>query len=423
VLPPSATLGAVTVNAGVPTAAPPGRARGFHAFWSAQILSVLGDSFSQLAVPLLVLDATGSIATAGLLTGASATAATVAGLLAGVVVDRFDRRALLVGADVARMLLFAAVPLVWWLAPAPPIWPLFVLLPLAAAIGMVFQVAAVTAVRGLVPAAELTRANGRLHAGAALASVAGPALAGAVSGWLGPAAAIAADAASFGLSAALLTLVRLPARVAAPAGDGARAGPLAEFLAGARFLLRHPVLRPLTALLTVFLLLLHGIDDVVVYHLKQGLDQSDGTVGLVLAAGAAGTVTGSLLVAPLRRRLGFGAAWIGAVAVAGVAVVALAATRRPAEAGALLLVYFACVGVAGICSLSLRQEVTPEHLLGRVTAAFWTLHFSLSGVGAAASTWLAQRHGAPLAFVLAGAGAVAVAVAALFTAVRRAAPS
>ncbi|MCX4472920.1 MFS transporter [Micromonospora sp. NBC_01655] len=400
-----------------------GRSRGFNAFWSAQILSVLGDSFAQLAVPLLVLDATGSIATAGLLTGVSGTAAVVAGLFAGVVVDRCDRRALLIGADAARMLLFAVIPLVWWLAPAPPVWPLFVLLPLAAAIGMVFQVAAVTAMRGLVPGAELTRANGRLYAGGALASVVGPALAGAVSGWLGPAGAIAVDAASFGLSAALLTLVRLPRRTAAAAEQGERTGPWAEFLAGARFLLRHPVLRPLTGLLTVFILLTYGMDDVVIYHLKHGLGQSDGTVGLVLAAGAAGTVTGSLAVASLRRRFGFAACWTGAVALTGVAVVALAPTRRPAEVGALLLVYFGCLSVGGICSLSLRQEVTPEHLLGRVTAAFWTIHFSLGGLGAAAFTWLAQHHGTTLTFALAGTGGVAVALAALFTAVRRAAPA
>ncbi|TDC59676.1 MFS transporter [Micromonospora sp. KC207] len=402
------------------TPAPPGRSRGFHAFWTAQVLSVLGDSISQLAVPLLVLDATGSIATAGLLTGVSGTAAVLAGLFAGVVVDRCDRRALLVGADVARMLLFVVVPLVWWLVPDPPIWPLFVLLPLGAAIGMVFQVAAVTVVPGLVPAPELTRANGRLYAGTALAAVAGPALAGAVSGWLGPAGALAVDAASFGASGALLTLVRLPARSAATADAADRPGPWAEFLAGVRFLLGHRVLRPLTALLTVYLLLTYGMDDVVIYHLKRGLGQSDGTVGLVLTAGAAGTVTGALVVARLRGRFGFGACWIGAVAATGGAVAALAPTRRPAEVGALMTVYFGCLSVAGICSLSLRQEVTPEHVLGRVTAAFWTIHFSLGGIGAAAFAWLAQHHGAPLTFALAGAGGLAVALAALGTAVRRA---
>jgi MFS family permease len=409
---------------GEPDVPPPRRwNRGFNAFWISQILSVFGDSFSQLAVPLLVLGATGSVATAGLLTGVAGTAAVVAGLFAGMVVDRTNRRLLLIGCNLARMLLLAVVP-VLWLTPARPIWLLFVLLPLASAIGMVFQVAAVTAVRSLVTRTDLTRANGRLYAGTALASVVGPALAGAVSGWIGPAGAIAVDAASFGLSAAVLLLVRLPARAALPdIAQQDRTRPWAEFLAGARFLLRHPVLRPLTGLLTVFILVIYGIDDVVIYHLKHGLGRPDATVGLVLTAAAAGTVVGSLIVAPLRRRFGFGVCWIGSVALVGVVVAALSLTGRVVEVGALMLVGFCCLSIGGVCSMSLRQEVTPEHLLGRVTSAFWTIHFSLGGLGAAAFTWLAQHHGTPVTFALAGAGSLTVAIVALFTPVRRARPA
>lgn len=402
------------------TARPPlRRNRGFNAFWAAQILSVLGDSFTQLAVPLLVLDATGSVATAGLLTGVMGTTAVVAGLFAGVLVDRVDRRRLLVGCDLARMLLLAAVPLVW-LLPDPPIWPLFVLLPAASAIGITFQVAAVTAVRGMVPADEVTRANGRIFAGTALAAVAGPAAAGGVSGWVGPEWALAVDAASFGLSALLLLLVRLPARTGTPETRGR---PWDEFLAGARFLARHPVLRPLTALLTVFILLTYGIDDVVIYHLRHELGEPDGTIGLVLMAGALGTVTGSLLVARLRERLGFGACWIGSVLLGGAAVATLSLTGRAAEVAVLMAAYLASVSVGGICSMSLRQQVTPEHLLGRVTSAFWTIHFSLGGLGAAAFTWLAEHRGTSLAFAVSGAGCVVVALTALATPVRQAHPS
>lgn len=393
--------------------------RGFRAFWASQILSVLGDSFTQLAVPLLVLDATGSVAKAGLLTGAMGTTAVVAGIFAGVLVDRVNRWRLMVGCDLARMLLLAVVPLVW-LAPEPPIWVLFVLLPLASAVGITFQVAAVTAVRGMVSGDEVTRANGRLYAGTALASVAGPAAAGAVSGWIGPAAAIGVDAASFGLSALLLLFVRLPAREAAPE---ARAGRWDEFLAGARFLFRQPSLRALTVLLTAFILLIYGIDDVVIYHLRHGLDQPDGTIGLVLTAGALGTVTGALVVARLRERLGFGACWIGSVALGGIAVAALSLTGRAVEVGLLMGAYFACVSVGGICSMSLRQQVTPEHLLGRVTSAFWTIHFSLGGLGAAAFTWLAEHHGTTLTFLVSGAGCLVVAALALATPVRRAHPA
>jgi predicted MFS family arabinose efflux permease len=396
--------------------APPRTLRGnrsFQAFWASQILSVFGDSFSQLAVPLLVLDATGSVAKAGLLTGVMGTTAVVAGIFAGVLVDRANRWRLLIGCDLARMLLLAAVPLVW-LAPEPPIWLLFVLLPLASAIGITFQVAAVTAVRSMVSAEEVTRANGRLYAGTALASVAGPAAAGAVSAWLGPAGAIGVDAATFGLSALLLLFVRLPARQEAASRD---------LLAGAKFLLRQPALRPLTALLTAFILLTYGIDDVVIYHLRHALDQPDGTIGLVLTAGAVGTVTGSLVVARLRERLGFGACWIGSVTLGGLAIMALSLTGRAAEVGVLMAVYFGSVSIGGICSMSLRQQITPEPLLGRVTSAFWTIHFSLGGLGAAAFTWLAEHRGTTLTFLVSGAGCLVVAALALTTPVRRAHPA
>jgi predicted MFS family arabinose efflux permease len=394
------------------------RNRSFNAFWLAQILSVIGDSFSHLAVPLLVLDATGSVATAGLLTGASGTAAVVTGLFAGVLVDRANRRLLMVGCDIARMVLLATIPIVW-LSPAPPVWLLFVLLPLASAFGMVYQIAAITAIPSLVDRESVTQANGRLYAGTALASVTGPAAAGAVSGWIGPAGAIAVDAASFGLSALVLLLVSLPKRSRHAADEDGRAGSWPELLAGARFLLRHPVLRPLTGLLTIFILVTYGVDDVVIYHLRFALGQPDQAIGLVLAAGAAGMVTGALVVARLRRWFGFGACWIGSIAITGVAIAALGLADQVGAVGALVLVCFCFVSIGGICSLSLRQEVTPEHLLGRVTSAFWTIHYSLGGLGAAALTWLAQRQGTTLAFALAGAGCLLVAATALLTPIRR----
>ncbi len=59
----------------------------------------------------------------------------------------------------------------------------------------------------------------------------------------------------------------------------------------------------------------------------------------------------------------------------------------------LAALYLGCASVAGICSMSLRQQVTPDHLLGRVTAAFWTIHFSLGPLGAALLTWTAGHYG------------------------------
>lgn len=84
--------------------------------------------------------------------------------------------------------------------------------------------------------------------------------------------------------------------------------------------------------------------------------------------------------------------------------------------------FLGCVSVAGTCSMSLRQEVTPDHLLGRVTSAFWTIHYSAAPVGAAVLTWAAQRHGTAPVGLAAGACCLLIAALALLTPVRQPRP-
>jgi MFS family permease len=407
--------------------------RNFGIFWAAQTLSVAGDSFAAIAIPLLVLHATGSVAQMGLLTAAAGVAATGAGIGAGLLADRLDRRRLLIACDLARMVLYGTIPLAW--AFGKPVWLLFVVLPACEAIGMVFQVTYVTVVRNLVEGDQVTEANGRLYATATAAAVLGPLLAGVVSGAFGPAAAIAVDAASFACSAAGVFLIRLrpaPARASATRDgairdsttqDGtARRRPWTELLAGVKFLWWHPVLRPLTILLTLYIFLTYGLTNVLIYYLRHDLGQSYTTVGLVLAVAAVGPVGGSMLVARLRRVIGFGACWIGSVTVCGIAVACLGASASIPVIAVLAATYLGCESVGGICSMSLRQQVTPDHLLGRVTSAFWTVHFSLGAPGAALLAWAAGRYGVTPVCAAAGSGCLLIAVAALFTQVRQTAP-
>ncbi|MGP2442328.1 MFS transporter [Streptomyces sp. JW3] len=405
-----------TGRAAGPGPRPLWRQRDFGVFWAAQTLSVLGDSFALIALPLLVLEATGSIARMGLLTAVGGAASVLAAVFAGAVVDRVDRRRLLIGCDLVRMLLYGLIPAVWLFGPQ--LWLLYAVLPLCEAVGMFFAVGYVTVVRGLVGTDRLTEANGRLNATAAAAGVLGPLCAGLVAAWSGPAAAIGVDAGSFGVSAGCLLLVRFTARAADDA-PRKRPGLWGDLRTGVGFLYRQPVLRALTALLFGFSFLTLGLNDLVIYHLKHDLGHDDHTVGVVMAAGALGTITGALLVARVRRRLGFGRTWTGAVAVCGLAFAGLGLVREASAVALLSAAFLACVGMAGTCSMSLRQEVTPEHLLGRVTAAFWTLHYAAAPLGAAVLTWAAQRRGtAPVALV-AGACCVLIALAGLFTPIRR----
>jgi MFS family permease len=424
------------------------RDRRFCVFLTSQTLSVAGDSFALIAVPLLILRATGSVAQMGLLTGAAGAAAVIAGIFAGILADRLDRWILMAACDLARMLLYGLIPLVW--SVHPEVWLLYVILPLCAALGMIFQVGYVTVVPALSGPARITEANGLLYGASSTAAIAGPLLAGLLSAALGPASAIAVDAVSFAFSAVGVLLIRrslsvsrsatpnpavsggriaagcsaMPAATGTPdtAAQPGRESPWREMLAGARFLWDQPVLRALTVLLTFFIFATEGLPDVLIFYLKHDLGRGDGVVGLVLGVAALGTLIGALAVAPLRRRWGFGACWIGAVLLCGVAIGGLGATGSVPPTAALAALYLGCTSVAGIASMSLRQQITPDHLLGRVTAAFWTIHFSLGPAGAALLTWAASRFGVEAACMASAAACFLLGAAALLTPVRQRTP-
>ena len=392
------------------------RNRNFTTFWVSQTLSVAGDSFSLIAVPLLVLRATGSVASMGLLTGAAGAAAIVSGFFAGAIVDRFDRRRLLIAADLARFVLYGAIPLAWMFGPH--LWVVYATVPLAAVFGMVFQVGYVTAVRDLVERDEITEANGRLFASQAAAGIGGTIAAGVVSGAFGPVTAIGVDAVTFGISALGLMFVRL--RLFSRETKGMH--PLRDFAAGFRFLWHHPVLRALTALLCFFHFFYVGFADILIFYIKQVLGQPDRTVGAVMALSALGVVAGSLVVAPLRRRLGFGMSWIGSVILSGlvVALVGFTTTIFMVAGLAMAAIFFTSIG--GINSMSLRQQVTPDHLLGRVTSTFWTIHKALSPIGAAVLTAATGRFGVTQVLLVSGFVLAAVGVVGAFTPVRQTRP-
>ncbi|WP_018353326.1 MFS transporter [Longispora albida] len=392
------------------------RNRPFLVFWLSQTLSVAGSSITVIAVPLLILEATGSVAQMGLLTGLSMAGSVLTGLVAGAAADRFDRRFLMVASDVAQAVLYGLIPIAWAFGPA--LWLLYVVTPVAAGFGMLFRVSYVTVVPALVGRDQVTEANGRLNTTAAVFTVLGPVLAAGLAAWIGPANALAVDAATFLGSAGLLMLLRFRPE-AREAEDG---GPVRRFLAGARFLWDQPVLRSLTVALTGTLFVLLGATDVLIYRVKAELGHGETAVGTVMAGGGAGAVLGAMSVGWLRRRFGFGPCWLAGTGLAGLAIAAFGLLPSvPGLAVAAAVSSFG-IAVAGTVSMSLRQQITPAHLLGRVTSAFWTLHYALSPAGAVVLTAIAAGHGVRTAALFAGAVVLVCVLGAGFTPVRQRRP-
>lgn len=396
--------------------------RDFSIFWAVQAVSEIGNAFSLVALPLLVLHATGSAAQMGLLTAVAGAASLITGLVGGSWADRFDRRRLLMLCDAARLVLYGVIPVCW--ALSPQIWLLYVVMGLAAVFEMLFKITYVTAVANLVTRDQIIAANGRLEATNALAYIAGPALAGVVAGLFGPTFAVAINAGSFGISLIGLTLIRLRTTERPSHDDpGAQTRPAPElrsgFRVGATFLWRSPVLRTLTVLLTITTFLTLGMTDVIIYHLKHSLGQNERTVGYVLALGGVGTCVAAAAAARLRRSWGFGRCWVGSMTLCALSLLVLGGFGRLPVAAVTIFFYSFGMALAGVCSMSLRQEVTPDHLLGRVTSAFWTIHSSLAPLGAALLTALVDRLGTRGPLTGVSLVFLAVAVIAAFTPIRQ----
>lgn len=395
------------------------RNRDFNILWAGQTLSSLGDAFALVALPLLVLQATGSVAQMGLVTGVNGIGQILAGIFAGVIVDRVNRRRLMIACDIARLALYGCIPL-WWVVRGPTFWLIYVVVLGASLLSMGFQVAYMTAVANLVPRSQITAANGRLQGAYALAYVSGPMLAGLVSSRTGPVVAIGIDALSFAISAASLALIRL--RPSAPADAITSEGRLSALVAGVRHLWAQPTLRAITWLTSLEGLLIGGGMDLFIFHLKHDLAQGDSAVGLTLGLASIGAALGSLVAPWLRRRLGFGATWISGFAISGLAL----ALVGPAPSVALVAAFASCFTlgdtIRAILQISLRQEVTPDRLLGRVTSAFWTLGAVPMSLGAALGAAIAQRIGAPAVLIGMGTGAFLLALLAIATPARDARP-
>jgi MFS family permease len=380
------------------------RDRNFLIFWAGQTFAVLGDAFALVALPLLVLEATGSVARMGQITAVNGAGALLAGLVAGPLVDRLDRRRLMIWCDLGRVVTYGLIPLGWWLL-AEPLWLLYVLTFVAAAFAMVFGVGYVTAIANLVDRDRIIEANGRLQTTFALSFVVGPLLAGILFHRFG-AGAILLTSCTYGISAITLAFVRLR-RAAAQRQHGASAGHLAGF----RFLWQEPFFRSLTLLFGAFALLSTGTLDLMIFHVKEDLGGTDNTVGLLFGIAAIGSILGGLLAGRLRHHLGFGPIFAGGLILEGLAVAVFGLSEAVLLAGLVAIVFTFAENVRGIATMSTRQELTPDHLLGRVTAAFWLAFSGPGPLGAALVTAAGERFGAPTALV--GVGLIAIVIGAV----------
>jgi predicted MFS family arabinose efflux permease len=337
-------------------------------------------------------------------TGMLQTAQTLPFLLfaipAGLLTDRVSRSRLMAVAEALRMFSLIAILALAVLG--------LLTLPLLAALGFLgacgtvaYSVAAPALVPALVPSDALPVANARIELARTAAFAAGPALAGALVGWTGTALAFGAAAVVSACAVLLLGGLREPPRPALP-----RRHILRELRDGAGFVFGHRLLRPVFVTQFVFGTAFFVLQAVYVPYAVHRLGLSASGVGATLAAYGVGMVAGALAAPRIMRSLRFGVV-IGIGPVVGLAA-SLAMVLTIWMPSALLAgASFFLIGAGPILwvisTTTLRQTVTPQDLLGRVSAIN-IMAYGSRPIGAAIGALLGGLYGAEICLIVAAGG-------------------
>lgn len=368
----------------------------FNRFWLGETLSLLGTQVTVLALPLtaiLILDA--SPGQLGLLGAAQFLPYLLFTMLAGAWLDRRRRRPALVAAHLVRALLIGLVPAAALLGLLQFEW-LLVAVFLVGSLTVVYEVGWLAYLPSIVDRSRLVAANSRLVASSSAAQVGGPGLAGLLIAIVSAPFALVLDAVSYLVAAASLASIRTPE--ATPAEGTPRPPLLRDMLDGLQTTFRSSILRAFAleaATYNVFATIVTTL--LVLFALRElGLDPA--TIGLVLSVGAVGALLGSVVAAPVARRLGLGRALVAAMVVACAASLAIPFAGGPpiVAAGLLAAVFFVegfGVAISVVHVVSIRQAVTPDDGLAKMNGAYRTLTYGAIPLGALLGGFLAESIG------------------------------
>jgi MFS family permease len=382
--------------------------RNYRKLLASHAISNLGDGVRLSALPLLAATLTRDPVAIASLTFASFTPAIVFGLFAGVLADRLDRRLTMVVTNVVRAGMMAGLGvlvLADWIS-MPVLYAVAFLLGTAETF---FENAAQAIIPAVAPRDELERANGFLYSAEVLTNqFAGPALGGVLF-----AAAAAApflfDASSFALAAVLIIWIHghfRPRREETTA----RAKIRTEIGEALRWLLRHRLLRSFAVMLGVINLLNMAWFAIFVLYSLEVIGLSEAGYGAFLAAGAVGSFAGSVLAPRLSRRLGTGRTLLLVVATLGVASLGMGLATEPVTAAVMWIVASFAEMVWVVITVSLRQAIVPDRLLGRITSVYRLVGWGTVPAGTLLGGFLAGWLGLRSPFLLSAAvfGAMAL---------------
>jgi MFS family permease len=385
--------------------------RDFVKFWVGQTISNLGSSFTQWAVPLLVFQLTHSALNLGVAMAATFLPYLFFGLLIGAWMDRVDRKRAMILLDSINAIVILSIPLAAQFGHLD-VWLIYGVTFVQSTVFIAFSSGEFAAIPSLVSTDDLVAANGRIQATFSAAQVAGPLLAGVLISFLPLVWVMAFDAGSFAVSAFSLALIRGSFNVA---GDEPKEATtiLHDVREGLRYVLSHPVLRNISAMMALINFVNAVVFAELVLFATERLHASRFQIGVLFSAGSAGVVVTGLLAGRLRKRFSFTTLAMSSLMVMGACIVVFAGMRWY---WAALPIWAAASGLGILFNIntgSLRQAIVPNQLLSRVMSIASVLAWSAIPAGALAGGWVVSATG-NVAAVYGVVGILIICIAAFF---------
>lgn len=356
------------------------RQRNYGLLWFAGAASMLGDYAMLVALPFFIYDLTGSALATGAMFMAQTLPRILLGSVAGVFVDRWDRKKTLVIADLLRG---ALVLLLLLVRSADLIWIVYVVAITQATIGQFFVPAKSALMPRLVGESELVPANALNSLSDNLTRLVGPALGGALYGLVGLPSVVLIDATSFIISGALLALIAVPGGTVEARKDEARgvAAVWGEWIAGLRIVRQDRILTGLFVMVGIAMINEGILISLLVPFVKDVLGGSAAQLGMLMSAQAIGGVIGGLLIGKVGGRINP----LRLMAICGAldGILLLLIINGGSLALALVLIAIAGVPVVGffVSMQTLAQQRTEDRYRGRVFGAVSTVIALMTLVG------------------------------------------
>lgn len=394
----------------------------YRRLWWANAISSTGDGAFVAALPLLAVTITRDPRLVSVVTAATYLPWMLLSLPAGVIVDRYDRVTLMWCAQLvqAMVVVVLAIAVVFRQADIEVLALGGLLLGCAE---VVFSNAAQSVLPALVPPELLAKANGSQQISLTIGeSFLGPPL-GSLLFAAAAALPFGLDAASFAASAGLVA--KLPRASRAPRDPG-RPKIRAQIAEGLHWLARHRLLRVIAVLLGVYNFANQMGQAVLVLLATQTLHVGTRGYGFLLAAVAVGSVAGGLVCPWLTGKLGMLPSLIIGGAINAAVFVGIGLAPGPAVVAVMLAAQGFAVTMWNVVTVSLRQQLVPAPLLGRVNSVYRMLGWGLMPLGALAGGFVAHAADLRAPYIVAGiicGLALAAAFPLLLAASRQAGPS